>query len=180
MSEQSETGTDRVMVDIETLGRDPDAAIVSLGAVRFDTFGLGTTFERSVDLQSCEAADRHIEADTLAWWLDQDDAAREQLTGGEPLAEVLEDFVDWYGDAEEIWANSPSFDCAILADACEAVGVPVPWAFWQERDFRTLKNLPVAAEMDHGGVEHDALHDAIHQATVASETLARLHMEGER
>ena len=49
----------------------------------------------------------------------------------------------------------------------------MPWAFYEERDFRTLKNLPDAVEVEHEGTEHDALDDAIYQARYALENLRR-------
>lgn len=166
--------TDRVMLDIETLGLEPGAVILSIGAVRFDTDGLGSEFHGNIDLVSCEDAGLTVDADTLQWWLDQDGEVQHVLTGGEALEDVLEDFGGWYGDAEEVWANSPSFDCRLLEAAYDAVGLESPWNFWSERDFRTLKELPVAAEIEQDGNEHDALDDAKHQARVASDTLSWL------
>lgn len=166
--------TDRVMVDIETLGLEPGAAVLSIGAVRFDAGKLGETFQRSISLTSCQSNGLAIDAETLEWWLSQGDDAREQLVGGDELADVLEAFAGWFGDADEVWANSPSFDCAMLEAAYEQVGLETPWDFWQERDFRTLKSLSIAPEVDHDGVDHDALDDAKHQAHVAAATLKRL------
>lgn len=174
MSEQEKRDVDRVMVDIETLGLEPGASIVSIGAVRFDAGEGGDRFRASISLTSCEAAGLTIDAETLEWWLTQNEVAKRQLVGGDPLAEVLEDFAEWYGDADEIWANSPSFDCELLSAAYDAVGLDEPWDFWTERDFRTLSSLEAAPEAEQDGVEHDALDDAVHQAEIAAETLARL------
>lgn len=180
MSEDSESVTprrDRVMVDIETLGLEPGAAILSIGAVRFDRDGLGDTFEASVSLTSCEEAGLKIDAGTLEWWLGQEDAAREQLVGGDDLGTVLSRFGVWYReqDADEIWANSPSFDCEHLERAFDAVGVNAPWEFRDERCYRTLRSLTDADEdVAWDGVEHDALDDAKYQATVAMRALAQL------
>jgi hypothetical protein len=88
--------TDRIMLDLETLGREPGAAVLSISAVRFDADHVGETFARSIDLQSCEAAGLTIDAETLEWWLGQDAAAREVLTGGVPLADALADFAAFY------------------------------------------------------------------------------------
>jgi len=166
----------RVMVDIETLGLERDAAIISIGAVEFDTHGLGETFEASINLTSCQDAGLNIDAGTLEWWLEQDDVAREQLTGGDDLGRVLPKFVAWYRqcDAEEVWANSPSFDCEALEYAGDAVGVQMPWQYYEERDYRTLTSLPVAPDAEQDGTEHDALDDAKHQARVAVTTLKRI------
>lgn len=87
---------------------------------------------------------------------------------------MLRGFAQWFDDADEVWANSPSFDCELLEAAYDAVGLEAPWDFYQERDYRTLSSLPVAVDVEFEGVEHDALDDAKHQALVAAETLARL------
>lgn len=164
---------DRVMVDIETLGLEPGAAILSIGAVRFDTAELGETFYRSVSLQSCQEAGLTIDADTLDWWLGQDDAVTGILSGGDKLGEVLFDFSEFCGDADEIWAFSPSFDCEMLSAAYDAVDQPVPWSYRDERDARTIAALPYAVEAEQDGDEHDALDDAKYQAWMVAGTLRR-------
>jgi DNA polymerase III epsilon subunit-like protein len=164
------------MLDIETLGLEPGCVILSIGAVAFDIDGLGETFHRSINLESCADAGLEIDAETLEWWLDQDDAVRGVLTGGEDLTAVLSEFTDWFLDldADEVWANSPTFDCRVLEHAYGAVGLDAPWQFYQERDFRTLKKLPVAVMADRDGDKHDALDDAVHQADCAHLTLRRM------
>jgi hypothetical protein len=162
------------MVDIETLGLERNAVILSIGAVWFGAGAMGETFHASISRESCEAAGLVVDEDTLEWWRDQDADAREVLTGGDDLADVLADFTTWVDGADEVWANSPSFDCEALEFAGDAVGVEMPWPFYQERDFRTLKELPVAADIEQNGTEHDALDDAKHQAHVAAATLRRL------
>lgn len=166
---------DRVMIDLETLGTEPGAAILSIGAVRFSLDGLEDTLYHSIDLESCQDAGLSIDAGTLDWWLDQDEEAREAAFSGDiTLEDALEDFADWYGDADEIWAFSPSFDCEILGAAYEAIGEAEPWSYRDERCARTLAALPIAADVDRVGTEHDALDDAQNQAWMVSQTLAGL------
>ena len=164
----------RVMVDIETLGLDRHASIISLGAVRFDAGRLGDTFYREISFDSNREHDRSIEQDTWEWWTEDQDVDEEWLRSGDGLAEVLSDFAAWYGNSHEIWANSPSFDCEALEHAFAQVNIIEPWEFYEERDYRTLKNLPIAPELKMNGEEHHALDDAKHQARVAAETLERL------
>ena len=157
--------TDRIMVDIETLGTDPGAAIASIGAVRFDADGVGEEFSRSVDLTTAQAAGLSIDAETLSWWFNQSAAARAELFGGDDLEGAMRAFRAFVHEADEIWANSPAFDCVILAEAFEAVDVSCPWEFWQERDYRTVKALADEwPNADVDGVEHNAADDARHQA----------------
>lgn len=164
-----------VMVDLETLGTDPGAVILSIGAVRFDTDGIDDeTLHVSVDPESCQDYGLSIDADTLTWWLEQDDAVTDILRGGIPLDDALHEFTAFIDDADTIWANSPTFDCSILRAAYDAIGDDVPWSYRDERDFRTLSHLPVAPDIPFDGDKHNALDDATHQAQVTIETLTRL------
>jgi len=166
--------TDRVMIDIETLGLEAGCVVLSIGAVRFGAGELGETFYRSVSRESCEAAGLTVDDGTLEWWQDRSEEARQQLDGGDDLEDVLGEFTEWIAGADEVWANSPSFDCDVLVAAGKAVGVSMPWEYYDERDYRTLKKLPPAPRADQGGVKHNALDDAKHQAYVASVTLQRI------
>lgn len=173
----------RVMLDIETLGLDIGAAIVSIGAVEFTHDRLKEEFSASVALDSCQDAGLSIDADTLEWWLEQDAGVREQLVVGDDLSRVLGAFTNWYRSLspDEVWANAPSFDCEQLEHAGDAVGIEMPWAFDEERDVRTIANLPIAPDRDQDGTEHDPLDDARYQAHVVQETLQRLDtLESER
>jgi hypothetical protein len=166
------------MVDIETIGLDRDAAIVEIGAVRFSADGVGDeTFYRSINPTSCQRAGLTIDADTLEWWLsEQPQLAANVLPGGDALGDVLVAFVAWWRriNADEIWANSPAFDCESLEFAGAQVGVTMPWEFYQERDLRTLDSLPHDVDREQEGTEHSALDDALYQARVASSILGEL------
>lgn len=168
---------ERVMLDIETLGTEPGAAILSIGAVKFDDAGIVDEFHKSVSLESCQEAGLEIDAETLDWWLHQSEPAQTVLSGGAPLQTALEQFRNFYADADEIWAFSPSFDCVLLAEAYDAVGMNEPWHYRDERDCRTLAALPGAVELEHDGTEHDALDDAKHQAMTVIATLDALNGE---
>lgn len=160
----------RCMLDLETIGLEPGCVIASIGAVKF-TDELGFTFYRSIDIESCTNAGLEIDADTLKWWLSQPDETRKQLRGGRDLADCLTEFSSFYHGCDEIWANSPAFDCTILKAAYAAVDQQIPWHYSEERCYRTLKNLPGFKRADHDGVEHNALDDAKNQARDVIETL---------
>lgn len=177
MSDQFADGLERIMIDIETLGLSPGSAVLSLGAVRFNESGLGDEFHREIDLGSCQDAGLTIDARTLEWWMEQDESVSEILTGGERLPDVLTAFTEYYADAVEVWANSPSFDCEVLEAAYDAVGMTEPWGFRDERDVRTLRSLPCAVAVEMDGDEHNALDDATYQARIVSETLRSLRTE---
>lgn len=168
------TGADRVMLDIETLGLEPGAAIISIGACRFRPGDgvVGETFYVEVDTRSCREAGLHVDDDTFEWWQKQDSEVA-PLDGDIALPDALARLKHYIGDADEIWANSPSFDCEMLETAYGAVGVNEPWEYHQERDVRTLRSLPNAVEVEMNGREHHALDDAVHQAREVAATIAR-------
>jgi len=164
--------TDRVMIDIETLGRSRGCILLSLGAVEFDSSGVTSEFYGDISVESCQNYGLDADMTTLLWWLDQDN--RDQLVGGDGLSTVLEEFAYWMPDDAEVWANSPSFDCEILDAAFEAVGMTTPWEWYNQRDVRTIKNLNAAPSLQQTGIEHNALDDAIYQARLVIETLREI------
>lgn len=175
-----------VMIDIETMGTSSEAAIVAIGAVLFDpeTQQLGATYYVKVLLADAVAKGGKIDADTVLWWLKQDDAARKEITGdGRVELDLalagLYVFVEDNTDEAtlQVWANGASFDLPILASAFARIGLtPVPWKFYQERCFRTLKNLrpDIKAMAPAGNVKHNALDDAKAQALHAMALLSAI------
>lgn len=163
----------RVMLDIETLGTDPGAVVLSIGAVLFDADGVDLTeqFYREIDMESAQDAGLHIDAGTLKWWRKQDESVREVLDGGEPLEQVLIDFADWLPNEPEVWANPPKFDCAMLETAFDAVNRECPWYHGDLRDYRTIRSLDVCVEVPKSGEKHHALDDARNQARSMAKTL---------
>lgn len=171
---------DKIMLDIETLGLQPGCVVLSIGAARFDIDGIGDTFERSISRESCREAGLTEDDDTIEWWEDQNEEAREVLTGGDDLAESLARFNAFYRAApvSEVWANSPTFDCKILEHAYDQVNVGVPWEYYEERCYRTINEMPIAVDVDHDGTLHDALDDAVRQAKRASAILQKVNGRG--
>jgi DNA polymerase III epsilon subunit-like protein len=160
----SDADAEHVMVDIETLGTDPGAAIVSIGAVRFDADGIEAQFFESVDIESAQAAGLSIDAETLAWWLEQSEAAREQLFGGNQLRACLRRLSEFVGD-RVVWACSPAFDVVLLEAAYRAVELSPPWRFYRCRDYRSFREtLSTWPDREQSGTAHNALDDAVFQA----------------
>lgn len=161
-----------VMLDIETLGTEPGAAVVSVGAVRFDETGVGAEFMSLIDLESSEEAGLEIDAETLKWWLTQSDAAQEQLISEDDLDSVLSHLSEFIGEAH-VWANSPAFDCTILGHAYNAVDQEPPWRYTRCRDYRTMREHPSTwPDIERSSVEHDALDDARYQATMLIQAIS--------
>lgn len=164
-----------LMVDIETMDNKPTAALLSIGAVFFDLHActLGPTFNRTINLVSSVAHGGTMSAGTVLWWLRQSSEAQKAVAyNGEPLELVLGDFSDWIAQTcrhEDVrpWGNSARFDMGILGSAYDRLDVPRPWVHWNERCFRTVRNLYPQVEYnveDKSGTAHNALDDAIFQA----------------
>ena len=159
-----------VMVDLETLGTGSDAVIIALGAVAFGdgVAPADTAFYAVVDPQSCVDAGLKMDVSTVMWWMKQSDAARSAITRpGEPLDFVLARFAEWikpYGPVQ-VWGNGATFDNVILANAFNKVALPRPWRYTADRCYRTMRALLPAVEVPPVGTSHNALDDAIYQAT---------------
>jgi len=160
-----------VMVDLETLGTTADAVIMSIGAVKFDLDSDkidNAGFYASVSVDSNLSRGRRVDESTLIWWLQQTPEAQTVFT--EPkqsLESALEELSDWLEtDKYCVWANGADFDTPMLQHAYRQHNMETPWKFWNNRCFRTFKNLPQSrlAVIENTGVKHNALTDALNQA----------------
>lgn len=171
-----------VMLDLETMGGSSGAAIVSIGAVRFeptDPKSLerfeGNQFYAVVDLQSCLDAGLRVDATTLYWWLSQSHEARAALLVENKvhLHGALTQFSRWFDGSKYLWSHGANFDVPVLEGCYNAMGFGVPWDFRQVRDTRTLFSL-VGEKIKKGAEAHHALSDAINQATAVVKATQKL------
>ena len=156
-------------IDLETLSLEPNAHILSIGAVFFDpkTGEFGPTLYCEIDPHH-DQPNAHISASTVTWWMGQDsgvvprhgtwpisDALREliafidnHVTQGEPLK------VFQQGDRDAMWLNN----------AAREQGLVMPWTYRDVNCSRTLwEHMGHTAGlgfMDFDGVQHNALDDA--------------------
>lgn len=176
---------DHIMIDLETMGTGPDAAILQIGAVAFngprahgELAGLENVtsaplFHTHVNLQSSIDAGLRMDASTVLWWLSQDDAARQAAARSGPSAAPLEeallqlaDFIRTHSDPKctQVWSNGSDFDLVILSTAYRLTRIDRPWPYWAGRCFRTEKNRRRDIAGPVNLVKHHALSDAIAQA----------------
>jgi 3' exoribonuclease, RNase T-like len=169
-----------IMIDLETMGTRPDAPIVAIGAVAFkperqhkdgamELGGIVSTFYMPIDLAKSVREGAVMDPDTVMWWLQQSDEARKEIAAGpvryEPR-DVLERLRYFMGvhAGDGIWGNGASFDNVILAETYRRLELPVPWKFYEDRCYRTIKSLYPQVEMVREGTHHNALDDARSQA----------------
>ncbi|WP_201794748.1 exonuclease, partial [Escherichia coli] len=177
------TSTSRVwyhlMIDLETMGKNPDAPIISIGAIFFDpqTGDMGPEFSKTIDLDTAGGV---IDRDTIKWWLKQSREAQSALLTDEiPLDDALlqlREFIDENSGEffAQVWGNGANFDNVILRRSYERQGIPCPWRYCNDRDVRTIVELGKAIDFDartaipFEGERHNALDDARHQAKYVS------------
>jgi hypothetical protein len=156
--------TARIHVDLETLGVRHTSQILSIGACH------GTdTFYCEVDISTYNTEYFTQDQNTLDWWLNQGGFVPTQEVIS-PLRAINE-FVVWFNDIRDqhedvqVWANSPSFDCAILRHHFKTYALSCPWPFWCERDVRTVKSLirDMRINIRERKNDHNALRDAQNQ-----------------
>lgn len=170
---------DHLMIDLETMGKNPDAPIISIGAIFFDpqTGDMGPEFSKTIDL---ETAGGVIDRDTIKWWLKQSREAQSAIMTDEiPLDDALlqlREFIDENSGEffVQVWGNGANFDNTILRRSYERQGIPCPWRYYNDRDVRTIVELGKAIDFDartaipFEGERHNALDDARYQAKYVS------------
>lgn len=120
---------DHLMIDLETMGKNPDAPIISIGAIFFDpqTGDMGPEFSKTIDL---ETAGGVIDRDTIKWWLKQSREAQSAIMTDEiPLDDALlqlREFIDENSGEffVQVWGNGANFDNTILRRSYERQGIP--------------------------------------------------------
>ncbi|MBZ9331583.1 3'-5' exoribonuclease, partial [Escherichia coli] len=108
-----------LMIDLETMGKNPDAPINALAGKFFDpaTGEMGPEFSKTIDL---ETAGGVIDRDTIKWWLKQSREAQSAILTDEiPLDDALlqlREFIDENSGEffVQVWGNGANFDNVIL------------------------------------------------------------------
>lgn len=171
------------MLDLETMGLPPKGAIISMGAIPFDTDGTtGPHFHSLIDLEDCVKCGMEITPSTLLWWMGKlTFENRGEVIGGnrECLKTALirfSDYVKQFPPGLKIWANSPNFDLALLETAYQLTGIKYPFRFNSYLDVRTIKwfgkeyGIPVS----NLGNNHNSLDDCYNQIKLVTSVLNQL------
>ncbi|EOP2979639.1 3'-5' exoribonuclease, partial [Escherichia coli] len=168
-----------LMIDLETMGKNPDAPINALAGKFFDpaTGEMGPEFSKTIDLDTAGGV---IDRDTIKWWLKQSREAQSALLTDEiPLDDALlqlREFIDENSGEffVQVWGNGANFDNVILRRSYERQEIPCPWRYTNDRDVRTIVALGLVMDFDarsvitFEGERHNALHDARYQAKYVS------------
>ena len=161
-----------IMIDLETLNTTPDAAILTIGAVKFDPFGSEVkepkmdSFYCKVDLDSCDRIGLVTNDDTIAWWASQSKEAQEAAFDPEGRIQIEDAFQQLYKfcwGAKRVWSNGSVFDIVICENVFKRINKAIPWQYWQVRDVRTAFDLGINPQRPPVTAHH-ALEDAWNQA----------------
>ncbi|MFY4544552.1 3'-5' exoribonuclease domain-containing protein, partial [Escherichia coli] len=118
-SHRKSTSTSRLwhhlMIDLETMGKNPDAPIISIDAIFFDpqTGDMGPEFSKTIDL---ETAGGVIDRDVIKRWLKQSREAQSAIMTDEiPLDDALlqlREFIDENSGEffVQVWGNGANFE----------------------------------------------------------------------
>ena len=187
--------TTEVMIDLETLSVEPDSAIISIGAVKFNPRGdIGTLkpddgdegpyehFYQNVDFASLSGAGFRMSGDTIAWWMGSKESSPTQDVRADlfkdavGIDEALSRFFIWYGDNPKlpVWGNGADFDNVLLTTAYKIMGGIPPWDRRGNRCFRTLKALYPDVPYIGAMRAHNALADAEAQALHVQKLFSRI------
>lgn len=157
----------QVMLDLETMGTSSDAAVIAVGAVKFNPkteMVDDKEFYEVVDLQSSVDAGMKMDVSTVMWWMKQSDEARKKFdVRGAVLRDVLMRFTEWFGEDKPVWGDGATFDNVILSNAYGLTGLKRPWSYRNDRCYRTMKNLK-SVLVTRVGTYHCAVDDARTQA----------------
>lgn len=167
----------QIHVDLETLDTASTAQVLSLGACCE-----GMTLYVEVDTSVYKDAFTQSQA-TVEWWEKQGgfkSTPGTQLHTPVSMLVELNNFIhDVTKDIErndiEIWANSPTFDLAILHHHYKVFSMRAPWEYWQERDVRTINALAKRLRMaQKAKAPHNALADAQLQEAIVRRVYSQL------
>lgn len=160
-----------IIIDLETLGTSPTSIILAIGACTLDKRERFKILISWINWpKSCS-----VDMDTVNWWKQQPEDLYTYINSGTASPELALNAFSKFcktierntGKAIKVWGNGASFDLSILAHAYYVMKQELPWAFYNERCFRTIKNLfPLKTKFERpaGLTEHDPLADALYQS----------------
>lgn len=195
-----------LLIDIETLGTDPNAVVLSIACVPF-VLEVHTYFEELVpagfyvklDVQEqIKTHHRSIEDSVMKWWKKQPkdvfDAmvrpSSEDMSIKEGLT-LLNKFVSgiksYHFNESYVWSRGNNFDFPILKSLYQAAGIGLPYNDWRARDVRTAIDIMAGTDngqynLRFGGdgfIAHNPLHDAAMDAARLNELFYVISSNGE-
>lgn len=172
-----------VMIDLETLGLQSNATVLSIGAVCFNSeVGVTDEFYAEIDPTTYPGV---VDFGTLKFWFKEvEQGSKVPINGTDSLNLVLMKLDEWFhkisgGYSAEIvlWANGTDFDIPKLYHMYAAILKDPQWKYSNVRDARTLYKLFGAIygiKPPENTKKHHALEDARWQANWLISILSNL------
>lgn len=180
-----------LMIDLETLGTNPDCVVTQIGVCVFDINVLGLihwseNYRPDPNEQIFERK-RTITWDTFRWWMGQSNDARESMIKNAmgPMDDCLQMFINdvsmqfGWKDIEGVWSHGLTFDVAIMEHLFRQYEIKCPWKYNVLRDTRTIFALVPRMVMRKALVAHDAREDALNQAMNIQKAMFRISIADE-
>lgn len=174
--------------DFETLSQEQtNGVVVSMAMLnfaesRFTSDTMAYTFSELVenthmikfDVQDqVKSYKRHINKDTLNWWMEQGNLAKKQLkpsSNDKSISELYNFFVlNKSANVKKVYTRGNTFDPIFLEYIMRQTGNPMPYDWWEVRDTRstieglswgsTLKNSFIPEGCQEAFIAHDPKHD---------------------
>lgn len=200
MSDESIT---HIIIDFETLGINPDSAVLSFACVPF-TFEEPKTFAEYVesgfyvkfDIPHQMKLGRKIDQNTVNWWKKQGADAKKILFPSDYdylLLDGMNSFIRFVRSSgynkkkSYAWSRGQDFDFPILESILEQVNLDSPFNNWKYRDIRTYIDVLSGSDdgqytlktgTPEGFVKHDCLHDCAYDACKMVEIYQELLANG--
>lgn len=183
-------------IDIETAAQPSNSPnerklvlILSISAIFFNPNSESTfeeliegdrMFYSPVSLTNSLARGFECDADTLEFWR-KTSTKNPRVNAVADAASSVEDVRDTFIRLNEflrndgkaprrIWAKSPSFDCSLLREAFNHVGLTLNLRVFDERDIRVMLDVTDNPVPEPEGMDkHNPVHDAAHEAMAVQE-----------
>lgn len=160
-----------LMIDLETTGTKPGCRVLTLGAFGFNKDGEQCEFYVRMNPLKMPDGTFHDDSSTMEWWNSQAPEAYAEAFEGkadpkDALAEFKTFFLKNFDTASrtnkfEVWSCGIDFDFPILLEFMEKFGYKGLWKFWQQYDYRTIKNcFPGVKMFEQNTCNHTALEDS--------------------
>lgn len=144
-----------IALDLETLSRRANAAIIGIAAKTFclgeNKVKDGASFFRGVDATSCAMLGFDIDPATVEWWAHKPEKVKEQFAYNRPIQWVLNELFNFVNKVKadnnagivHVWCQGTDFDIAVIRNAFVAANNDraedtIPWKYADVRDSRTF------------------------------------------
>lgn len=163
------------MIDVETIGEDSTAMMISFAAVSFDVKfpSKKDVFYRNINLDSYKSYGNQFTLDhsCIEFWMKQNEDVRLEAFANPVKSDIksaISEFAKWINEKSKglkivMWAHGISFDISVIKHHFHVLNIPVPWKCWDIFDTRTLFQM-VGFNFNHiGSVPiNDVMYSAHH------------------